>query len=208
MNVVKSSLISVNAGALILGGVVIFGVAIALPVILMLFNQTSLIPTDNPLNSMMGGRLNSQKSKFVLFYLLKTFLHKTVFTWTLFLHFFFAFFPLASLSPFPFLPPFGSLSFFGSAKSLGSYCASQHTLFGFFLNLHQFLQCCQFSQFFFLDPLYPWNFDVFVPPPVYLRLNDNFLTCSGSLIVHERVNRSVTHKFVVEISKVSLECLH
>jgi len=66
MNMVKSSLISLNAGALILGGVVIFGAAIALPVILMLFNKTSLIPTDNPLNSMMSGRFKTQRSKQVV----------------------------------------------------------------------------------------------------------------------------------------------
>ncbi|XP_066147494.1 uncharacterized protein [Euwallacea fornicatus] len=62
MDLAKTSLVSFNVGAILLTGVIIFGTAVALPVILMFFNKKGLIPAENPLN-IIYGRAGAQKSE-------------------------------------------------------------------------------------------------------------------------------------------------
>ncbi|XP_066262505.1 uncharacterized protein [Euwallacea similis] len=62
MDMAKTSLVNFNVGAILLAGVIIFGAAVALPVILMFFNKKGLVPAENPLN-IMYGRIGAQKSE-------------------------------------------------------------------------------------------------------------------------------------------------
>lgn len=61
MDMAKTSLLNMNIASLVLTGAIIFGAAVALPVILAIFNKKGLIPSNNPMSALY--KMGSQRSK-------------------------------------------------------------------------------------------------------------------------------------------------